>query len=108
MLIYFSFSFIVCCSRFKLNVYTPSKDRLGQPLPVMFWMYGGGYVLGDGYQLGLYDGAYLASTKNVIIVTINYRLGPFGFFYVQGQVNGNQAIEDQRLALQWTIDNIAK
>lgn len=90
-----------------LNVYTPSPDRLTRPLPVMFWIYGGAFALGDAYEFGMYDGSYIASTRDVIIVAANYRLGPFGFLVTEEGANGNQAIEDQRLALQWTIDNIA-
>ena len=54
----------------------------------------------------MYDGAYLVSTHDVILVTHNYRLGPFGFL-VTPESNGNYGLEDQRLALQWVVDNIA-
>ena len=95
-------------SSWQVNVYTPVKERISSPLPVMFWMYGGAYIFGDGYSVGLYDGSYLTTRHDVILVTMNFRLGPFGFLYIEGEANGNQAIEDQRLALQWVIDNIAK
>jgi len=90
-----------------LNVYTPNRERLTRPLPVMFWIYGGGFVLGDSWEVGAYDGSYIVSNRDVIIVTHNYRLGPFGFLVAEGGANGNYAFEDQRLALQWAIDNIA-
>ena len=55
----------------------------------MFFMYGGS--LAEGFNEGpfdMYDGAFIASTRNVIVVTINYRLGPFGFV-VTDHINGN-------------------
>ena len=61
---------------------------------------------GDGWELGAYDGTYIAQTRDVIIVTHNYRLGPFGYL-VTPDGRGNYGFEDQRLALQWVIANIA-
>jgi carboxylesterase type B len=55
----------------------------------------------------LYDGAYLASIGQVIIVTINYRLGVFGFMSIgNGTMTGNYGIWDQRMAIEWVHDNI--
>ena len=55
----------------------------------------------------LYDGSTLASRGDVVVVTINYRLGAFGFLYIPG-VTANAGIEDQILALKWVQENIEK
>ena len=91
-----------------LNVWsraTASSDKL----PVMVWIHGGALVMGSGRD---YDGAALTS-KGVVVVTINYRLGPFGFFAHPGLssesvdgVSGNQGFRDQIAALEWVRDNI--
>jgi para-nitrobenzyl esterase len=93
-----------------LNVYTPAAD--GGRRPVLFWIHGGAFVLGSGSQ-GIYDAAPLASRGDVVVVTINYRLGPLGFLFLsdlcpdlQGAV-GNEGIQDQVAALRWVRDNIA-
>ncbi len=59
-----------------LNVWTPAADRRRRP--VLVWIHGGAFVLGAGSQM-LYDGATLARRGDVVVVTINYRLGAFGF-----------------------------
>jgi len=59
-----------------LNVFTPSV--INKPLPVMVWFYGGCWT-GGATSFPLYNGQYLASNYPVIIVTVNYRLGAFGF-----------------------------
>ncbi|XP_052059753.1 acylcarnitine hydrolase-like [Mytilus californianus] len=86
-----------------LNVYVPRK--LHERLSVMVWIHGGGFWIGYGHQ---YDGGKLAMEGNVIIVTINYRLGAFGFFAVgDSAARGNYGLWDQKMALQWVHDNIA-
>ena len=60
-----------------LNVFTPRADP-GAQLPVMVWIHGGALIFGSG-GLGIYDGRALAR-REVVVVTINYRLGPLGFF----------------------------
>ena len=95
----------------NLDVYT-SKPTGKAKLPVMFWIHGGGYVNGSG-TAALYDGTELAK-QGVVVVSINYRLGRFGFFAhpaltrenPQGPL-GNYAIMDQIAALQWVKRNIA-
>ncbi len=62
-----------------LNVWTPSVD--GARRPVMVWFHGGGYAFGSGSQ-PLYDGAALATRGDVIVVTVNHRLGPLGYLYL--------------------------
>jgi carboxylesterase type B len=90
----------------SINVYTPPR-KTGGPLPVMFWIHGGGFTSGAG---DLYDGSTLARTNNMVVVTINYRLGVFGFLDVPGmskQGGGNYGLLDQQAALRWTQRNIA-
>ncbi len=92
-----------------LNVWTRA-DTVAQGLPVMVWIHGGALVMGSGRD---YDGAPLTG-RGVVLVTINYRLGPFGF-YAHPELSaenpagasGNQGFRDQIAALQWVKDNIA-
>ncbi|VDI32935.1 carboxylesterase 2 [Mytilus galloprovincialis] len=86
-----------------LNIYVPRN--LNESLSVMVWIHGGGFLTGYGHQ---YDGGKLAMEGNVIIVTINYRLGGFGTFAVgHPAARGNYGLWDQKMALQWVHDNIA-
>lgn len=98
-----------------LNVFTPqSAIGAAKPLPVLFFIHGGAFVAGSGYIPGsrgnLYDGTYLAATGNMVVVTINYRLGALGFLALDqvdksidpsGSLRGNFGILDQQQALQW-------
>ncbi|MBI5830996.1 MAG: carboxylesterase/lipase family protein [Armatimonadetes bacterium] len=89
-----------------LNLWCPA-DR-AQPRPVMVWIHGGGLVNG-GSAKGYYDGTQLAR-RGVIVVTINYRLGAFGFLTHAGLgagPQGNWGLLDQIAALRWVRDNIA-
>jgi len=94
----------------SLNVYTPSADAGRRP--VMVWIHGGGFVIGSGSQ-PIYDGAPLARRGDVVVVTINYRLGLLGFLYLKDlcpdlrDTVGNAGIRDQVLALEWVRDNVA-
>ena len=94
-----------------LNVWTPAKNR-GDRLPVMVWLYGGGFRFGSG-SVPLYDGENLAR-RGVVLVTFNYRVGPMGFLShpllsKESQYNSssNYGILDQIAALQWVQKNIA-
>lgn len=94
-----------------LSVYQPEGPG---PFPVMVFIYGGAYVLGDAEELGFYDGVNLAKAANVTLVAGNYRVGPFGFMALQGlqaedpnHSTGNAALQDQVAALQWVQGNIA-
>lgn len=93
-----------------LNVWTPALD--GVQRPVMVWIHGGGFVNGSA-SAPLYDGAALAR-QGVVVVTLNYRLGWFGFFAhpalsaeQAGGPLGNYGLMDQIAALQWVQRNIA-
>jgi len=100
-----------------LNVWTPDPAPMS-PLPVMVWLPGGGNQNGsasDNSPLSggttIYEGRDLASTRNVVVVTINYRIGVMGFFAhaglrAEGSNSGNQGLLDQQLALKWVRDNI--
>ena len=89
-----------------LNVWTPVAT--GAPKPVMVWIHGGSFTGGSGKT---YDGKWLVSRGDIIVVTINYRLGTLGFLAhpalgPPGDV-GNYGLEDQQAALRWVRDNIA-
>lgn len=91
-----------------LNVWAPRTAA--KPLPVMVWIHGGGFRLGTGSST---DGAPLAS-KGVVLVTLNYRLGVFGFFAHPAlsaesdrRASGNQGLQDMVAGLRWVRDNIA-
>lgn len=96
-----------------LNVWTPSSCNPKQLYPIMFYIYGGSFIMGsisakdtlNGDQI-LLDGSSLVAHGNVIVVTVNYRIGPFGYLYVDGKISGNQAFWDQNLALKWVHENI--
>ena len=94
-----------------LNVWVPAKTSVAK-LPVMVWIYGGGFVAGSTSE-ARQDGTTLAQ-QGVIVVSMNYRLGVFGFFVHPELVKesgrnaaGNYGLLDQVAALQWVHDNIA-
>jgi len=93
-----------------LNVWTPRVD--GARRPVLVWIHGGAFTIGSGAQ-SIYDGAPLAKRGDVVVVTVNYRLGPLGFLRLSeltgGRIpsTGNEGILDQVAALGWVRDNIA-
>lgn len=92
-----------------LNVWSPAARS--SALPVMVWLHGGGYTLGAG-GLPPYDGKALAQ-RDVVVVTINYRLGHLGFFAhpalegEEGERLYNFGLMDQIAALRWVQENIA-
>jgi para-nitrobenzyl esterase len=101
-----------------LNVWAPqfapdAVPRGGDRLPVMFWIHGGGNSIGSASS---YDGGHLATAERVIVVTTQYRLGPFGWLRHRSlratggddlERSGNFAILDLIRGLQWVRDNIA-
>lgn len=91
----------------SLNVWAPQEHA--EPLPVMVWVHGGAYTFGSSSQ-PLYDATSLVTAGGIIVVTINYRLGGFGFVdltSVLPEADNNLALRDVLLALQWVQDNIA-
>ena len=91
-----------------LNVYTPPSPALAaQKLPVLFFIYGGGFTQG-GSSHPMYNASRLCVNANAIVVTSNYRLGAFGFFSDEDlDLPGNTGLLDQRAALEWVQANIA-
>ncbi len=91
-----------------LNIFAPANARR---LPVMVWIHGGGNSVGSGTT---YNGAMLATGQDVVVITINYRIGPLGWFshpaLHTGDAaadSGNYGILDIIAALEWTRDNVA-
>ncbi|MGD0096222.1 MAG: carboxylesterase family protein [Terracidiphilus sp.] len=95
-----------------LNVYTPAESTSKSKLPVMFWIHGGGYKAGASSE-PRHNGDFLP-TKGVVLVTINYRLGVFGFLATADLAKeangaaGNYGLQDMIAALQWVKANIAE
>ncbi|GLU52046.1 carboxylesterase/lipase family protein [Dyadobacter frigoris] len=94
-----------------LNVWTPAKSA-SEKLPVLVYFYGGGFVAGDGSE-GRYDGESMA-TKGIVSLTVNYRLGVFGFYASEDltkesphHASGNYGYLDQAASLAWVKQNIA-
>ncbi|MGU7771603.1 carboxylesterase/lipase family protein [Burkholderia sp. MR1-5-21] len=94
-----------------LNVWRPKTATSGSKLPVMVWIYGGAYVVG-GTSMPVYDGTQFAK-DGVILVSLNYRLGRFGFFAhpaltaaQSSEQLGNYGVMDQIAALKWVQQNI--
>jgi len=94
-----------------LNIWTPAKKEI-EKLPVLVYFYGGGFVAGDGSE-PRYDGESMAR-KGIVALTVNYRLGIFGFFShpelskeTAYHGSGNYGLMDQWAALRWVQQNIA-
>ena len=87
-----------------LNVWTPSADD--RKRPVMVWVHGGGWIY-EGTEDPLYSGAHLAARGDVVVVSMEYRLGVFGFSHFEDiPGSGNAGLLDQKLALEWVRDHI--
>lgn len=94
-----------------INVQRPAGVSADAKLPVLFWIFGGGFELG---WAGMYDGSSIIGRSvemgtPVIYVAVNYRVGGFGFLAGQelaGDGSTNLGLRDQRLGLQWVADNI--
>jgi len=98
-----------------LNIWTPEipeDPASATGRPVMVWIHGGGFTSGSG-SVFLYRGDHLAGEGDVVVVTINYRLGALGFLGHRGLADpdgfmGNWGLHDQVAALQWVRDHIAQ
>ncbi|XP_067412546.1 acetylcholinesterase [Emydura macquarii macquarii] len=88
-----------------LNVWAPWPRPANAS--VLVWIYGGGFYSGSA-SLDVYDGRYLAHAEQLVLVSMNYRVGAFGFLALPGsqEAPGNVGLLDQRLALQWVQSNI--
>jgi len=92
-----------------LNVWTPATDEARRP--VLVWLHGGAFLFSDGSR-PLFNGARLAARGDVVVVTLNYRLGLFGFLRGKGvcgdglDSTGNEGLLDQIAALEWVRDEI--
>jgi para-nitrobenzyl esterase len=94
-----------------LNVYAPAAAKPASKLPVMVWIHGGGFVAGAGSE-PRYTNPRLVS-RNVVVITLNYRLGVFGFLAsedLRKEGNGhagNYGLMDMAAALRWVQANVA-
>ncbi|MFJ3828821.1 carboxylesterase/lipase family protein [Streptomyces sp. NPDC090046] len=94
-----------------LNLWTPAVDDGRRP--VLIWIHGGGFVSGSG-SLPTYSGDTFARDGDLVVVSINYRIGPLGYLYTgegdeggEGAAGGNFWLTDQLAALRWVKENIA-
>ncbi|MFI8500902.1 carboxylesterase/lipase family protein [Streptomyces sp. NPDC085524] len=92
-----------------LDIWTPAAD--GARRPVLVWIHGGGFVSGSG-SLPCYSGATFARDGDLVVVSINYRIGPLGYLYLgpygdAPEEGGNHWLTDQLAALRWVKENIA-
>ncbi|MGW6456239.1 carboxylesterase/lipase family protein [Streptomyces sp. NPDC055078] len=87
-----------------LNVWTPGLD--GAKRPVLVWIHGGGFLTGSG-NMPCYSGDGFARNGNLVVVTINYRLGAFGFLHGMVPGHSNLWLSDQAAALSWIAENAA-
>ena len=103
----------------SLNIWVSSGTEPGDAKPVMVWVHGSAYILGSSSQIigstsqPLYDGRVLASSGEVVVVTLNYRLGALGFLDLSSfngprrRFDSNIGLRDVLFALHWVRDNIA-
>ncbi|MFF2407924.1 carboxylesterase family protein [Streptomyces sp. NPDC058092] len=88
----------------NLTVTTPARDTAARP--VMVWFHGGGFSSGAGL-MDWYDGGALAYEGDVVVVSVNYRLGALGYLCLDGLAEGNLGLYDQLEALRWVNTHIA-
>lgn len=93
-----------------LNIWTPGLDDARRP--VMYWIHGGAFIIGSGSE-SFFEGGTLAKRGDIVLVSINYRLGALGFMNLNeitgGKIpaTGNEGLLDQIAGLEWVRDNIA-
>ena len=104
-----------------LHVHVPIPQEPDYPLPVMIWFTGGAFIFGEKFSVCLSAGCHVVTSgagnwygpkfwmsHDVILVTVNYRMGPLGWLsFGVDEVAGNQGLLDQRMAMTWVRDNIA-
>lgn len=92
----------------NLNVWTPRGATPSNKRPVMVWIHGGGFLNGSA---DIYDAHWLTTQGDIVVVTVNYRLGALGFLALDalggGGDVGNYGFADQQAALRWVHDNVA-
>lgn len=89
-----------------LNVWVPRKDSRVMSKPVLIWFFGGGFYSGSSV-LDIYDAKYIAAENDVIVVSMQYRLGPLGYLALfHHEAPGNAGMFDQVMALDWVQQNI--
>ena len=94
----------------SLNVYTP-KENPNEKKSVLVWIHGGAFLLGSGSSI-TYDPVHIVEREDMVVVTLNYRLGIFGFLNLpeaykkEGVSSGNFGLQDQALAIKWVYENI--
>lgn len=92
-----------------VNVWTPAPDPQAR-LPVVVWIHGGGYLYGSA-ATPWYDGTALCRNQQIVVVTVDFRVGALGYLYLPGSAGhepvANLGLQDQRLALEWVQQNIA-
>lgn len=98
------FTFVGSLDCLHINVYVPDAINAARPLPVMVFIYGGGFSFGHAGRI--FHGPKYIIRHDVILVTLNYRLGPYGFMCLDSPAVGNQGLKDQALALLWVQENI--
>lgn len=91
---------------FRLSVTAPAELDADERLPVMVWVHGGGYRTGAG-DASIYDPAALVAEGRVVVVTVTYRLGAFGFMRTKSGQPANLGLLDVLEALRWVHRNIA-
>lgn len=93
----------------SLNIWTPGLDNARRP--VLFWIHGGAFIIGTGCESFLENGV-LSKRGDIVLVSINYRLGAFGFMNLKEvtgggiPATGNEGLLDQVMALDWVLENI--
>ncbi|XP_054155741.1 cholinesterase-like [Oppia nitens] len=89
-----------------LTVWSPLPKTCGTKRPVLYWIYGGGFETGTIFSI-VNDVRYVAAMGDVIVVTVNYRLGPWGFLYAgTDDAAGNMGLYDQLEGMRWVKKNI--
>lgn len=95
-----------------MNIWTPVYFNKTNPIndknlkPVIVFIHGGALLFNSASEEKYYDGKYLSAIGDVVVVTLNYRLGILGFLFNGKEIKGNLGLLDQRLALEWIKKNI--